>query len=78
MTIEIINPDETIFSGEADLVQLPGKDGSFEILNNHAPLISVLKKGKIKVVDKNKNTQFFEISGGVIEVLRNKILILAG
>lgn len=78
MTIEIINPDETIYSGEADLVQLPGKDGSFEILNNHAPLISVLKKGKIKVVDKNKNTQFFEISGGVIEVLRNKILILAG
>ncbi len=78
MTIEIINPDETIFSGEADLVQLPGKDGSFEILNNHAPLISVLKEGKIKVVDKNKNTQFFEIQGGVIEVLRNKILILAG
>ena len=78
MTIEIINPDETIFSGEADVVQLPGKDGSFEILNNHAPLISVLKEGKIKVVDKNKNTQFFEIQGGVIEVLRNKILILAG
>lgn len=78
MTIEIINPDETIFSGEADLVQLPGKDGSFEILNNHAPLISVLKEGKIKVIDKSKNTQFFEIKGGVIEVLRNKILILAG
>ncbi len=78
MTIEIINPDETIFSGEADIVQLPGKDGSFEILNNHAPLISVLKEGKIKVVDKNKNTQFFEIQGGVIEVLRNNILILAG
>jgi len=77
MTIEIINPDETIFSGEVDVVQLPGKDGSFEILNNHAPLISVLKEGKIKVVDKNKNTQFFEIKGGVIEVLRNKILILA-
>ena len=65
MTIEIINPDETIFSGEADIVQLPGKDGSFEILNNHAPLISVLKEGKIKVVDKNKNTQFFEINGGL-------------
>lgn len=78
MTIEIINPDETIYSGEADLVQLPGKDGSFEILNNHAPLISVLKEGKIKVVDTNKNIQFFEITGGVIEVLRNKILILAG
>ncbi len=78
MTIEIINPDETIFSGEADIIQLPGKDGSFEILNNHAPLISVLKEGKIKVVDKNINIQFFEIKGGVIEVLRNKVLILAG
>ncbi|MEZ5197083.1 MAG: ATP synthase F1 subunit epsilon [Bacteroidales bacterium] len=77
MNIEIINPDKTIFSGEVDLVQLPGKDGSFEILNNHAPLISVLNEGKIKVIDKSKKTQFFEIKGGVIEVLRNKILILA-
>jgi F-type H+-transporting ATPase subunit epsilon len=77
MNIEIIDPDKTIFKGEADLIQLPGKDGSFELLNNHAPLIAVLKMGKIKIVDNNKNTQFFEIKGGVIEVLRNKILILA-
>ena len=76
MNIEIINPDKTIYSGEAEIVQLPGKDGSFEILNNHAPLISVLKEGKVKVIN-NKNTQFFEIKGGVIEVLRNKVLILA-
>jgi len=77
MNVEIINPDKTIFSGEAELVQLPGKDGSFEILNNHAPIISVLRKGKIKIVDKNKEQQFFEINGGVIEVVKNKILILA-
>jgi F-type H+-transporting ATPase subunit epsilon len=77
MNIEIIDPDKTIFKGEGDLIQLPGKNGSFEILNNHAPLISVLKKGKIKIVDQHKETQFFEIKGGVIEVLRNKILILA-
>lgn len=77
MNIEIINPDKTIFSGEAELVQLPGKDGSFEILTNHAPLISVLREGKIKLIDKNKNQQFFEINGGVIEVHNNKILILA-
>lgn len=77
MNIEIIDPDKTIFSGEADVVQLPGKDGSFEILNNHAPIISVLRKGKVKIVGKDKNTQFFEINGGVIEVLKNKILILA-
>ena len=77
MQVEIINPDKQIFSGEADLVQLPGKDGSFEILNNHAPIISVLKTGKVKIVDKEKNVQFFEIKGGVIEVLNNKILILS-
>ena len=77
MNIEIINPDKIIFSGEVDLVQLPGKDGSFEILNKHAPLISILKEGKIKIIDKNKNTQFFDIKGGVIEVLHNNVLILA-
>ena len=77
MKVEIIDPDKTIFSGEADIVQLPGKDGSFEILDNHAPIISVLQKGKVKIISKDKNTQFFEISGGVIEVLKNKILILA-
>ncbi|MCB2221066.1 MAG: ATP synthase F1 subunit epsilon [Bacteroidetes bacterium] len=77
MKVEIINPDQTVFSGEADVVQLPGKDGSFEILNNHAPIISVLRKGKIKIVDPDKKTEFFEINGGVIEVVKNKVLILA-
>ena len=78
MKVEIITPDTVLFSGEnISLVQLPGIDGSFEVLNNHAPLISVLKKGRIKIVDQNKQTQFFEIKGGVIEVLRNKVLILA-
>ena len=76
MTIEIITPDTTIFTGECTLAQLPGLDGSFEIMNNHAALISVLKKGKIKVVDHQK-IQFFEVNGGVVEVLRNKILVLA-
>ena len=77
MNVEIIDPDKTIFKGEAELIQLPGKDGSFEILNNHAPLISVLRKGKIKLIDQSKNPIFYEIKGGVIEVLRNKVLILA-
>ncbi len=76
MNLEIITPDKTIFKGEADLVQLPGIDGSFEILNNHAPMISALKQGKIKV-EKGKSEEFFEIKGGVIEVLENKVLVLA-
>ncbi|MCF6171574.1 MAG: ATP synthase F1 subunit epsilon [Bacteroidales bacterium] len=76
MQIEIITPDKEIFKGEAELIQLPGIDGSFEILNNHAPLISALQKGKIKVKKSNQDT-FYEINGGVIEVLDNKVLILA-
>ena len=79
MKVEIITPDSTIFTGEnVRLIQLPGIDGSFEVLNNHAPLISVLKKGKIKLIAKGeKEEQFFEIKGGVIEVLNNNILVLA-
>ncbi|MEI6434161.1 MAG: ATP synthase F1 subunit epsilon [Bacteroidota bacterium] len=79
MKVEIITPDSAIFSGDqVALIQLPGIDGSFEVLNNHAPLISVLAKGKIKVINKGeKEEQFFEIKGGVIEVLNNKVLVLA-
>lgn len=77
MNLEIVTPDTTIFSGEASLVQMPGVDGLFEVLNMHAPIISVLAKGKIKVIDDQKVTQFFEINGGVVEVVNNKLLILA-
>lgn len=76
MQVEIISPDLTLYSGEATLVQLPGIDGSFEIMSHHAPLISVLKAGKIKVME-NKEARFFDVNGGVVEVLGNKILILA-
>ncbi len=77
MQLEIITPDKTVFTGEVNLVQLPGIDGSFEILKDHAPLISILKKGKIKYVDTKDNTNFIEINSGVIEVLKNKVLVLA-
>jgi len=77
MNLEIITPEETLFEGEVNLVQLPGIDGSFEILNNHAPLISVLTKGKIKIKNTEGQESFFDVNGGVIEVLKNKILILA-
>ncbi len=77
MLVEIVNPDKTIFSGEANLVQLPGLDGLFEVLENHAPLIAGLKQGKIKVQTASKTEQFFDINGGVVEVLKNKVLVLA-
>lgn len=77
MNLEIVTPDKELYSGEASLVQLPGIDGLFEILNSHAPLISALKKGKVKVVDAKNETQIFEVRGGVVEVLNNKVLVLA-
>lgn len=78
MQVEIITPDKEIYKGDAILVQLPGIDGSFEILNNHAPLISALKEGKIKLKKSKEGAdEYYEINGGVIEVLNNKVLILA-
>ena len=77
MKIEIVTPDSTIYEGEVSLAQFPGLDGSFEVLDNHATMIAVLKKGKIKVIDLKKSTHFFEVNGGVVEVLRNKVQVLA-
>jgi len=77
MHLEIITPDITLFEGEISLIQVPGIDGSMEMLNNHAPLISILSKGKIKIIDSEKNQQFFDIKGGVIEVQKNKVIVLA-
>ncbi|MCE1201635.1 MAG: ATP synthase F1 subunit epsilon [Bacteroidia bacterium] len=78
MKLEIITPETTIFSGEVQLVQLPGLDGLFEILNNHAPMIAALGKGRVKVVSSaDKSTEYFEIKGGVLEVKKNKIIVLA-
>ncbi len=77
MYIEIITPDKKIFSGEVSLAQFPGTDGLFEILNNHAPIVSTLTKGKIKVIDSEKQTRYFEIKSGVIEMQKNNIIVLA-
>jgi F-type H+-transporting ATPase subunit epsilon len=77
MNLQIITPDSRVFEGEVKLVQVPGSKGSFQILNNHAPIISTLEKGKVKVIDDQDNTSFIEISGGVVEVKSNRIIILA-
>ncbi len=77
MFLEIITPDEKIFSGEVTLVKLPGSKGSFEILNNHAPIVSTLEKGEIKVIESSSKESLFKINGGVIECSANKIIVLA-
>jgi F-type H+-transporting ATPase subunit epsilon len=78
MNLEIITPDKSLYSGEVKLVQLPGSNGSFELLNNHAPLIATLKAGTIKIEELSTTTQHtFEVKGGVIEVNNNKAIVLA-
>lgn len=77
MYLEIITPEKKLFTGEIKLVQVPGTKGSFEILNNHAPIISTLEKGEIKIKDPEGENSFFEIDGGVIEAKSNNIIILA-
>ena len=77
MFLEIITPDKKVYSGEVEAVKLPGADGSFGILNNHAPIIATLKKGIVKVTDAKKQVENFEINGGVVEVLHNKVVVLA-
>ncbi len=75
MQVDILNPDATLFSGEAEVVTLPGIMGSFQILKNHASIISALSKGTI-TIDSNKEKTTFEIKGGIVEVLKNKVVVL--
>ena len=76
MVVEIITPDAKLFEGEVNSIKLPGTNGGFEILNNHAPIISTLTAGKISIAS-NGQKESFEIQGGVIEMQNNKIIVLA-
>jgi F-type H+-transporting ATPase subunit epsilon len=77
MKIEIITPDKKIFDGEIKSVRVPGKKGSFQVLNDHAPIISTLENGLVRIIDQENNELIYDISGGVIEVKANKIILLA-
>jgi len=77
MQVEIFTPDKEIFVGEASLVQLCGLDGLFEILEHHAPMIASLKAGNIKICDTQNQNHHFTIKGGVVEINKNKVLVLA-
>ncbi len=76
MRVEIITPDKKIFDAEVKLIRVPGSKGSFEMLENHAPIISTLEKGTIKVREMSGNELFFEIGGGVVENKANHIIVL--
>lgn len=77
MNIEIITPEKKIFNGEIKSVRVPGKKGSFQVLKDHAPIISTLENGTVRMINQEDNEITYEISGGVIEVKANKIILLA-
>lgn len=77
MQLEILTPEMSLYSGQVELIQLPGTTGSFEILKNHAPMVATLKEGKIKIIDENKKVQYIDIKGGTLQVENNNVLILS-
>ena len=76
MKVEILTPEKKLYTGDANLVKVPGTKGSFEILKKHAPLISTLEKGQIKILDLKNEPVCFDIASGVIEVHKDLVTIL--
>ncbi|WP_370225905.1 F0F1 ATP synthase subunit epsilon [Mesoflavibacter sp.] len=91
MYLEIVSPEATLFSGEVTSVVVPGVNGDFEMLNNHAPVVSILKEGNVKITGNieldeavqdrftkgDKNTTLLKINSGTIEMKDNKVIVLA-
>lgn len=76
MHLEVLSPERSVYSGNVYGVQLPGIEGSFEILENHAPIIASLGKGNMKILKDKNTTEHFQISGGFVEVLNNRAVVL--
>jgi F-type H+-transporting ATPase subunit epsilon len=76
MTLEILTPEKKLFSGEVYGVQLPGIYGLFEVLDKHAPMVSALKAGKLKILEEKNTTVTYTILSGFAEVLNNKTIVL--
>ncbi|HYG01596.1 MAG TPA: ATP synthase F1 subunit epsilon [Chryseosolibacter sp.] len=76
MYLEILTPEKKIFEGNVNIATFPGADGSFQVMDHHAPLISLLEEGVVEYKSK-ESTQQIRISGGVVEVLKNKVVLLA-
>lgn len=76
MYLEILTPEKKVFEGNVNIATFPGADGSFQVMDHHAPLISLLEEGVVEYKSKEA-TQQIRISGGVVEVLKNKVVLLA-
>jgi len=90
MYLEIVSPEATLFSGEVDSISVPGVNGEFEMLKDHAPIVSLLKEGHVKIVGEIKLEEAVEakftkadkgtwlaINSGTIEMKDNKVIVLA-
>lgn len=77
MKIEIITPDKKLFEGQVKSAVFPGSEGSFGVMNNHAPMIATLTAGKVELIEENNAKQDFTIKGGVVEINQNKVIVLA-
>ncbi len=76
MHISVLTPDKEIFEGEITSVKVPGVSGQFEVLNNHAPIVSALGVGQVRLMKENGEKITFGIEKGFIEVLKNKVSLL--
>ncbi len=76
MNIEILSPNKSLYKGSVSLAKFPGVSGSFEVLKNHAPIISNLEEGQIKLIDDNQQTHYFDVKAGFVEVINNEISVL--
>jgi F-type H+-transporting ATPase subunit epsilon len=77
MHLEILTPEKKVFEGNVDIVTFPGADGSFQVLDNHAPLISLLAEGVVEYKSKASGSAQITITGGVVEVLKNTVILMA-
>jgi F-type H+-transporting ATPase subunit epsilon len=77
MHLDIISPERTLYSGKVTMVKLPGADGSFAILKNHAPIVAALGIGDLKIKNTDGILSYFPIKGGIVECSKNKIIVLA-
>lgn len=77
LTVEVITPSKSAYKGDAVSITIPGTMGNFQVLYNHAPLMSSFEIGKVKIAESDGTTKLYATSGGTVEVLNNKVLVLA-
>ncbi len=75
MTLEILSPECSLFSGEVESVTLPGTLGEFTVLRHHAPLISSLTEGEVRFRPKGADEQSFAVRGGFVEVKNDTVSV---